>query len=72
MQKAQKAAGSSASARKIESQAAQKIVIAATTAGKTVKASFAAGVFIRGATHDHKVRRLLRGGSRGTCRTTEN
>jgi hypothetical protein len=72
MQKGQKAARSSASARRIESQAAQRIAIAATTAGKTVKASFAVGVFILGATHDHKVRRLLRGGFRGTRPTTEN
>jgi hypothetical protein len=56
MQKVQKATGSSVSARKIQSQAARKIVVAATTAGRTVKDSFAADVFILAATHDHKAR----------------
>jgi hypothetical protein len=55
MQKAQKTASTSVSTRKMQSQAAQKIVIAATTTGKTVKASFAAGVFILSATRDRKV-----------------
>ena len=59
MRKAQKTASTSVSTRKMQSQAAQKIVIAATTTGKTVKASFAAGVFILSATRDHRVVRRL-------------